>query len=97
LSEAEAGDFIERKSSMPNKGTCKAETCDKDVRAKGYCDRHYRQWRKGLLGKSRYNTCVAENCRKPRARRSLCAEHFAQKHAKAAAAPPAEAAAPAAE
>jgi hypothetical protein len=67
-----------------NKGTCKAAQCDKPVRGKGYCDRHYRQWRRGLLAKPRYNTCLEEGCRKPRARRSLCTEHFAKKHAKAA-------------
>jgi hypothetical protein len=82
---------------MPNKGTCKAESCGKDVRAKGYCDRHYRKWRKGLLTKSRYKTCVEEGCRKPRLRRSLCEEHHTKKFTKAAAAPAAEAPAAAAE
>lgn len=76
---------------MPNKGTCKAENCDKPVHGKGYCDRHYRKWRKGLLGKPRYRTCNEDGCHKPRSRRSLCVEHFAKKHSKAA--PEAEAAA----
>jgi hypothetical protein len=67
---------------MPNKGTCKAQNCDKEARAKGYCDRHYRKWRKGLMGKPRYRTCVQEGCRKPRARRSLCLDHFGQVHGK---------------
>ncbi len=67
---------------MSNKGTCKAEACEKDVRAKGYCDRHYRQWRKGKLGKPRYTICTAENCHKPRSRRSLCVEHYAKEYAK---------------
>lgn len=70
---------------MANKGSCKAEKCDKDVHAKGYCDRHYRKWRKGLMGKPRYRTCTEEGCRKPRARQSLCADHFAKKHSKATA------------
>ena len=78
---------------MANKGNCKAENCDKPVRGKGYCDRHYRKWRKGLLGKPRYRTCNEEGCRKPRLRRALCEEHFAKKTAKA----PAPAAAPAPE
>lgn len=64
---------------MANKGTCKAEKCEKEVRAKGYCDRHYRKWRKGLMGKPRYVICTEEGCRKPRLRQSLCAEHFAKK------------------
>jgi len=79
---------------MGNKGTCKAENCEKDVQAKGYCPRHYKQWRKGKLGKPRYTTCHAENCRKPRARGGLCTEHYAQTHGKTKTRP-AEGAAPA--
>jgi len=62
---------------MGNKGTCKADGCDKEVRAKGYCERHYRQWRKGNLPKPRYKSCHQEGCRKPITRRGLCEEHFA--------------------
>ena len=80
---------------MAKNGSCKAETCDKPVHGKGYCERHYRKWRRGLLGKPRYRTCNEEGCHKPRARRSLCEEHFTKKHSKAAAAPEA-ASAPAA-
>jgi hypothetical protein len=76
---------------MSNKGTCKAESCEKDVRAKGYCDRHYRKWRKGEMGKPRYRSCNEKGCNKPRARMSLCSDHFTAKHSKK----PAEAAAPA--
>lgn len=65
-----------------SKGTCKGDGCSKEVRAKGYCDRHYRQWRKGKLPKARYSTCNAENCRKPRSRRGLCEEHYAKEYAK---------------
>jgi hypothetical protein len=72
---------------MAKTGTCKANACGKPVRAKGYCDRHYRRWRKGKLGKPRYNVCTAEGCRKPRVRQSLCAEHFAKKDTQAAAEP----------
>ncbi len=87
-------------SDMANKGNCKAENCDKPVRGKGYCERHYRKWRKGLLGKPRYRTCNEEGCRKPRVRQALCEEHFTKKHTKgapAAAAPEAAPVAPAAE
>ena len=69
---------------MANKGTCKAEKCEKDVRAKGYCDLHYRKWRKGLLAKPRHRTCVEEGCRKARVRQSLCLDHFSKRHSKAA-------------
>lgn len=77
---------------MANKGTCKATGCEKDVQAKGYCPRHYRQWRKGKLGKPRYNVCNTEGCRKPRLRRGLCAEHFAKGYSGSKTAPGAEAA-----
>jgi hypothetical protein len=64
---------------MGNKGSCKAEGCEKDVRGKGYCDGHYRKWRKGLLGKPRHRSCHEKGCGKPRSRRGLCEVHFAQK------------------
>jgi hypothetical protein len=80
---------------MPNKGTCKAEGCSKDVQAKGYCLRHYRQWRKGTLGKPRYKTCNAEGCRKPMQRRGLCSEHFSKEYGKSKKQAEPEAAAPA--
>lgn len=69
---------------MGSKGTCKAEGCEAPVRAKGYCDRHYRKWKKGLMGKPRYKTCVEPGCAKPRVRKSLCEAHFAAKHGKKA-------------
>ncbi len=71
---------------MGNKGTCKASGCAKDVQAKGYCPRHYQQWRKGKLAKPRHTTCHAEGCHKPRVRRGLCAEHFAKEYGKSKAA-----------
>ncbi len=67
---------------MASKGTCKANDCNQEVRAKGYCQRHYRQWRKGKLPKPRYRSCNAEGCHKPRARRGLCTEHFAKEYGK---------------
>ena len=82
---------------MANNGTCRAPQCGKEVQAKGYCLRHYRQWRKGKLPKPRYRSCNAEGCHKPQTRRGLCPEHFAKEYGKAAApaAEPAAAAAPA--
>jgi hypothetical protein len=88
---------------MGSKGTCKADGCEKDVRAKGYCDRHYRKWRKGVMGKPRHRTCNEKGCHKARDRRGYCAEHFGEKFGKKpqpageTAAPPAAAEAPAAE
>jgi hypothetical protein len=71
-----------------SKGTCKKDGCSKGVRAKGYCDRHYRQWRRGKLPKPRYSTCNAEACRKPQSRRGLCEEHYAKEYSKKATAEP---------
>lgn len=76
---------------MSARGTCKVESCGKEARAKGYCDRHYRSWKKGKLGKPRYRTCVEEGCRRPRTRRSLCLEHFGKRYSRAASAPEARA------
>lgn len=80
-----------------SKGNCKSEGCGKEVRAKGYCDRHYREWRRGKLPKARYATCHGEGCLKPRVRRGLCEDHYAKDYARTPAAPPAVAAAAAPE
>jgi hypothetical protein len=58
-----------------SKGTCKLEGCSTAVVGKGYCARHYKQWRQGALPKARYKICTAEACRKPRAVGSKCEEH----------------------
>jgi hypothetical protein len=71
---------------MSTKGTCKAASCAREVRAKGYCDRHYPKWRKGKLGKPRHRSCNEKSCGKAPIRRGLCADHFAKHHSKAAAA-----------
>jgi len=65
---------------MADKGTCKTDGCDKLVQAKGYCTRHYAQWRKGKLPKPRYKSCNAEGCHKPQSRRGYCVEHFAKEY-----------------
>ncbi|MGD9762178.1 MAG: hypothetical protein AB7V27_00495 [Candidatus Binatia bacterium] len=67
---------------MGNKGNCQAANCDKDVRAKGYCDRHYRRWRKGVMGKPRHRSCNEAGCGKAPSRRGVCAEHFAKRYGK---------------
>ena len=70
---------------MANKGTCKAEGCQKDVVGKGYCTRHYKLWREGALPKARYKTCRTEGCRKKQTDKGHCADHQ-KKKAEAAAA-----------
>lgn len=81
---------------MANKGTCKASGCSKEVHGKGYCARHFRQWRRGALPKARYRSCTAEGCHKARVRRGLCADHFAKTYGKSKAAAGEAATAPAA-
>jgi hypothetical protein len=76
---------------MPNKGTCKATDCEREVIAKGYCRKHYRLWEHGEMPKPRYKVCTFEKCRKRRFKGSLCEEHWVAKHGKKA-----EGAAPAA-
>ena len=67
---------------MANKGSCKADSCDKDVRAKGYCDRHYRKWRKGAMPKPRHRACNENECGKAPTRRGLCDEHYPKHYGK---------------
>jgi hypothetical protein len=58
--------------------TCKAASCDKGVRAKGYCDRHFRAWRKGKMGKPRHPSCNEAGCGKAPSRRGLCPDHYSK-------------------
>lgn len=82
---------------MANKGSCKADGCEKEVVGKGYCKRHYRLWKRGEMPKARYDTCVAEGCHKRVTRSMRCAEHQKIKPAEAESpAPEAPAAPPAA-
>lgn len=55
---------------------CKAEKCKAEVRAKGYCSRHFKKWRRGELPKPRYKICKEENCRKPLHREGYCEPHY---------------------
>ncbi len=59
---------------------CSVEGCKRPYRAKGYCNVHYKSWRRGEVEghKARYKICTKEGCRKPRALGSLCEEHAAK-------------------
>jgi hypothetical protein len=58
------------------RGTCTAEKCQRALRAKGYCRKHFMAWRRGKLGAHhQYKICTKEACRKKREFGSLCAEH----------------------
>ena len=54
---------------------CKIDQCKGRYRAKGYCTRHYRKWRKGAYRKTRYKCCTQPDCRKPMGLNGLCQEH----------------------
>lgn len=58
------------------RGSCTAEKCQRPLRAKGYCRKHFLAWRRGKLGAHhQYKICTKEACRKKREFGSLCAEH----------------------
>lgn len=52
-------------SGMGNKGTCKADSCEKPVVGKGYCKRCYRLWKRGEMPKPRRKKVIEHN--KPKA------------------------------
>ena len=54
---------------------CKLKGCKRPYRAKSYCNVHYRQWRQGKLGKSRFKPCTKEECLGRRHAGSLCEVH----------------------
>lgn len=71
---------------VSTRGACTAEKCQRPLRAKGYCRKHFLAWRRGILGiHHRYKVCSKEGCRKRREHGGLCAEHAG----KGEAAPPA--------
>ena len=54
---------------------CRIEGCKRPYRAKAYCNVHYRQWRQGKLGKSRFKICTQEECATKRYEGGLCETH----------------------
>ncbi len=58
--------------------SCKIKKCKRSYKAKGYCVAHYKQWRNGKFGLSRYKTCGQMDCRKPmtKNRHGYCEDHF---------------------
>ncbi|MBI2608631.1 MAG: hypothetical protein HYW47_03405 [Deltaproteobacteria bacterium] len=55
---------------------CKIEKCSRPVRAKGYCPRHFKKWRKGELPKPSYKICGQPDCRKPLFSKGYCEAHY---------------------
>jgi hypothetical protein len=80
--KAETKPAAEPQAAKPAK--CRAAKCKQEVRAKGYCRKHFLAWRRGDLGnKHRYKICSKEGCRKKRVQGGHCEEH-AQKSKSAA-------------
>ena len=65
---------------MPDsKASCRKEGCSQVAGGgKGYCARHYAQWKRGELPKARFKSCRAEGCHKRATDRGRCAEHLAR-------------------
>lgn len=58
--------------------SCRIENCKGEYKAKGYCKPHYKEWRHGKYGKTRYTACSDFGCTKPMAtnRFGFCEEHY---------------------
>ncbi|OGP09402.1 MAG: hypothetical protein A2048_07745 [Deltaproteobacteria bacterium GWA2_45_12] len=76
--------------------SCKVDKCKRTYRAKGYCDTHFKKWRRGELAKAPYKTCNQENCRKKQHLKGLCQDHFNAAYKKEVGAPAVAEAAPSA-
>jgi hypothetical protein len=85
MSENATPETTTKRRLSRDEASCSVEGCKRPYRAKGYCNVHYRTWRRGEMEghTARYKICTKEGCRKPRAAGSLCAEH-SQKSAEAA-------------
>lgn len=70
---------------MAEQVKCKIENCKREVRAKGYCDVHYKKWRQGEYGKTRFKICKAEGCKGRRFMKAFCEEHYKSLYLKKAA------------
>lgn len=72
---------------------CKSDGCKLKYRAKGFCRKHYKKWRRGELGKTRYRACTQNDCFRPMSenRHGYCEEHYIQRYVKKIAPAPVEA------
>ena len=57
---------------------CSIDGCKRPYRAKGYCNVHYKKWRRGEMDGvlARYRTCSEENCKKPTFKKGMCEQHY---------------------
>lgn len=67
-----------------NKRTCSIEGCGNSHASYGYCDKHYRRWRKTgdalILLRSNRKVCSEQGCEKSASGRGLCPAHYANWH-----------------
>ena len=75
--EAANTEATAKKGNTVRDNPCKIEGCKRTYRAKGYCNVHYKKWRRGELeAKPRYKTCCEENCNKPLHKKGYCEAHY---------------------
>jgi hypothetical protein len=55
------------------KGTCREPDCDRQVRARGLCNKHYQRWRMADL---RDRECALPDCRRGMHSRQMCKPHY---------------------
>jgi hypothetical protein len=56
---------------------CSVENCKRPYRSKGFCNTHFKKWRRGEMDKKpRYKICAEENCRGPIFRKGYCEQHY---------------------
>jgi DNA-binding XRE family transcriptional regulator len=61
------------------KPKCKDENCERESIARGYCNKHYQQFRnynKDLFDSEKPHTCTHEDCTEPYYAKGLCAFHY---------------------
>ena len=61
--------------------TCSVEECATPRRAKGFCDTHYRRWKKygdpsGFAPKPEIATCAIDGCERTHYAKGWCARHY---------------------
>lgn len=63
--------------------TCAIDTCTGDVVARGWCEAHYRRWRRHgnpLAGRHVHTGCRIEGCPNPHSAKGMCAMHYERWH-----------------
>lgn len=64
-------------STQASAKRCRVENCKRPYKAKGWCNVHYKKWRRGEMSKKPYyKICGEENCRAPSFRHGMCEKHY---------------------